>query len=228
MGKNSGDNPDFSDYCQEDMFGAHICSIYRDTDEQLTAIIPYIVFGLKRNEKCLYIIDQNDPEYLYHRLKVAGIRPVHHIQSGQLSFLNKEQTYLKEGFFSPIAMFDMLQQYHYETLKSNYMGVRGTGEMSWASDNPPNIMNLLLDYESRLNSFLPSKRMVAVCQYNEKKFQEEVLLNVLYTHPKVIIYGNLYANSFYKPPERFEREKNLEYLPGTYQQVRDKIIYSAS
>jgi len=63
-----------------------------------------------------------------------------------------------------------------------------------------------------------------ICQYNENTFPEDTLLGALYTHPKVIIYGVLYDNPFFIPPEYFEKRKNQEYFPATYQQARDKII----
>jgi hypothetical protein len=213
-------------YATESLFGTHMCSIYRNIHEQLSVVIPYLLYGLRHNERCVYIVDENTREEICSRLEAFGMQPNERIWAGQLTFLGKDETYLADGFFVPLRMYDLIERAHYQALKGGYLGLRGTGEMTWTLDGHPG-SNRLLPYESELNKSFSHRRFVTICQYNEKKFPENVMLGVLYSHPKVIIYGTLYDNPFYIPPERFEEEIGKEYVPGAYQNLRDKIISSA-
>lgn len=209
--------------CRSDMSGMHIASIYRNRSQQMHAVLPYVVCGLQNNKKCLYITSEKNRGQICSGLEICGLDYDSYIQSGQLVFMDKAETYLKDGFFAPFRMLDNLEYSHYETLKNGYRGLRGAGEMDWAAEGVPG-SDKLLDYEVQLNNTLYRKRLSTLCQYEEPKFPEELLLRVLYTHPKVIIYGELYDNPFYIPPERFEKDGNYKYRPGYYQELRDRII----
>jgi len=37
----------------------HLCLIYESLEEQLAAVIPFFKKGLKSNEQCVYIVDDN-------------------------------------------------------------------------------------------------------------------------------------------------------------------------
>jgi hypothetical protein len=48
--------------------------------------------------------------------------------------------------------------------------------------------------------------MVTVCTYDVTKFSAAVAMDVLRTHPLVIVGGILRENPFYVPPDEFLRE----------------------
>lgn len=79
------------------------------------------------------------------------------------------------------------------------------GSMEWALIDMPGVEDLI-EYESRLNDFLPDYDDVVVCTYDLNKFSANVVMDVMHTHPIVIIGGILQENSFYVPPEEFLRE----------------------
>ena len=224
-GKEQGKDWDLSKYFLQIALGMHVCSIYRNKEEQLSVIIPYLIFGLKHNERCVYVIGENTKEDICRLLNESGIRSNSYIQSGQLVFLNKEDTYLREGFFAPQRMLDLVENAHYEALRDGHYGLRGTGEMSWVLEELPG-SDKLIDYESKINQIFPRKKMAVICQYDETKFPENVLLEVLHTHPKVIIYGTVYENPHYISADEFADHLEYKYPPGTYQKLRDNIINS--
>ena len=207
----------------KNVVGMHICNIYRDQEERLSISVTYILSGLELKERCVYIADKDIQDATLLRLEQAGIRPEKHIESGQLVFLTKDESYLLAGYFSPFRMIDQIEYSHYETLKKGYHGLRGAGQMSWALEKSPG-SDKLVDYENQVNAIFPNKRMSALCAYDETKFPEDVLLDVLYTHPKVIIYTTLYDNPHYIPPEIFSKRQRDKYSPGDYQRIRDSII----
>ncbi|HWN50281.1 MAG TPA: MEDS domain-containing protein [Xanthobacteraceae bacterium] len=63
-----------------------------------------------------------------------------------------------------------------------------------------------LEYESRVNDIVPKYDMAAVCSYDLSKFSAALMVDVLRTHPQVIVGGILQENPFYVPPTVFLRE----------------------
>ncbi len=65
---------------------------------------------------------------------------------------------------------------------------RAVGEMTWALRQLPGV-DELVGYEARLNKFLPRYPQVVLCLYALDSFSGEVLVDVLKTHPKVLLGG---------------------------------------
>jgi PAS domain S-box-containing protein len=180
-------------------YGDHLCFIYQSREEQMSVIIPFILEGFKRNEKCLYIVDENSEEDILREIK-KHCDVENYITSGQLVILRKEETYLKDGFFDPDRMIQLVKTAEREAMEEGYSGLRGTGEMTWVKDSEA---ERLLEYEAKLNHFFPKNRCIAICQYNEKKFDPGVLIGIIHTHPKLILYDTVLENPYYIPPDVF-------------------------
>lgn len=74
--------------------------------------------------------------------------------------------------------------------------------MSWALRGLPG-SEWLIEYESKLNRFFPRSKCLAICQYDSRKFEPSMLLNVLATHPVAVIGTELFDNFYYVPPDEF-------------------------
>ena len=55
-------------------------------------------------------------------------------------------------------------------------------------------------------SLLPNYDMITVCVYDLAQFSASVVMDILRTHPQVIVGGVLRENPFYAPPDEFLRE----------------------
>ena len=75
----------------------------------------------------------------------------------------------------------------------------------WALGDRPGVEDLL-EYETRVNYFLPKYDDLVVCTFDLNKFGGGVVLDILRTHPMVIIGGILQENPFFVPPDEFLRE----------------------
>ncbi|MDD5255668.1 MAG: MEDS domain-containing protein, partial [Candidatus Omnitrophica bacterium] len=183
----------------------------------------YFSIGLKTNERCVYVDSFGDQEEVCRQLRAQRIYPESCMRSGQLVFLKKEELYLRERFFSPVRTIDLISEAHYEALKSGFYGLRGAGDISWAAENPPGAAKVP-EYESELNNFLKRSRFMAFCQYDEENMPERFLVPAVYTHPRLVIEGVLYDNSYYRAPEAFRPDSSEEYGPGTYRRLRENIV----
>jgi hypothetical protein len=177
--------------------GDHLCSIYKDFEVQITYVVPYMDIGLKKNHKCIYITDENSIESIIDAFRINGTNLAAYIEKGQFVFFTSSDTYLKDGFFDPDRMISLLKATEKTALKEGFEGIRITGEMTWILSKLPGTERFM-EYENKLNDFFPESKATAICQYNESKFGNRILNEVIKAHPKVGINGLFYNNIFFK------------------------------
>jgi hypothetical protein len=184
----------------------HLCLIYESREEQFSAVIPFMRIGLERGEKCLYVVDDNTAEMLINEMKAAGIDVDTAIESGSLSVLSKQESYLKQGYFDPDWMIDFLKLASDEAKAAGFSALRITGEMTWVLGGDPGTERLM-EYEAKLNYFFPGNDALAICQYNRDFFPPKIIKDVISTHPLVICGGMVCNNFYYVPPDDFLGEE---------------------
>ena len=206
--------------------GSHVCCIYGNKEEKLSMLVEFMEIGLERNEKCLYVFDECSKEKLVERFKERGLEIDRLMDSGKFEFLTKRETYLKDGYFSPDKMFELLQDEQEKALDQGFSGLRATGEMTWFFTDTPGVEKLM-EYESRLNEFIQGKETVILCQYNENKFSADKLLDVIHTHPKVVINDFMYENHYYMPVDIFHSMLKGEVDEESYEKIKRDLIEEA-
>jgi hypothetical protein len=73
--------------------------------------------------------------------------------------------------------------------------------MEWALRDNPGVGDLV-EYETRLNYVLPKYADPVICAYDLSKFSASVVMDVMRTHPVVIIGEVLHENPFFVPPDQ--------------------------
>ncbi|MHB0977621.1 MAG: MEDS domain-containing protein [Candidatus Aquicultorales bacterium] len=178
----------------------HLCLIYQTREEQFGAAIPFIRMGLERGERCVYITDENTAEVVLKAVRAEGVSIDRAITSGSLMILSKKETYLKEGHFDPDVMIGFLEESVASVKASGFSALRVTAEMTWALGGDPGVERLM-EYEAELNRFFPKHDALAICQYNLNRFDPEVIIRAIKTHPKVIFGNMVCENLYYVPPD---------------------------
>jgi PAS domain S-box-containing protein len=187
--------------------GDHLCILYETDDEHKALITPYLIYGLENNEKVLYIVDARSAETVLNYLRDDNFDVNPYLESGQLMMLTVNESYMKGGIFDPDGMIRMLTDETNKALAEGYTALRVTGEMSWALKGLPG-SDRLIEYETKLNEFFPNNKALAICQYDCRVFEPEILLEILTTHPIAILGTEIYENFYYIPTEDFLARKN--------------------
>ncbi|MEW6555051.1 MAG: PAS domain S-box protein [Actinomycetota bacterium] len=182
--------------------GDHLCCIYQSEDEHRALVTSFLRHGLERGEKVIYIVDNHTAEEVLGYLERVGIETSPFLDSGQLTVLTVDDAYMKDGVFDPDGMIAMLREETDKAASQGYAVLRVTGEMTWALRGLPG-SERLIEYEAKLNHFFPSSRCMAICQYDRRRFNPELLLDVLSTHPIAVIGSEVFENFYYVPPEQF-------------------------
>ena len=77
--------------------------------------------------------------------------------------------------------------------------------MDWAADGGPYIDDLV-EFESRVNDVWLRHDDVVVCVYDLTKFGGRTVVDIMRTHPMIMIGTVLLQNPFFVPPQEFLRE----------------------
>ena len=182
--------------------GDHLCCIYETDEEHRALLTPFLRHGLERREKVIYIVDVRTAEIVLGYLRQDGMGVEPYLGSGQLSIIGVKDAYMKEGVFDSDRMITLLRNETELALSEGYDALRVTGEMTWALRGLPG-SERLMEYEAKLNGFLPGSKCLAICQYDKRRFDSPILLDVLTTHPIAIIGTEVFHNFYYSPPENY-------------------------
>ncbi len=179
--------------------GDNLCCIYETEAEHRAVVTPFLRLGLERGEKVLYIADAHAPETILAYLGDDGVDVKSCLSSGQLSIIGRESTYSGEQAFDADGMIALLRAETEAALRQAYAGVRVTGEMPWGRRELPG-SEQMVEYEGRLADSLSGSHCLAIWQYDRRRFEAQVLLDVLRTHPIVMIGTRVYDNLYYASP----------------------------
>jgi PAS domain S-box-containing protein len=188
----------------------HLCLIYESQEEWRAAVVPFIAMGLKRGEKCIYIVDTNTADEIRKYLGEEGVDVASAEKSGQLVVLHETEAYTREGSFDPDRMIALLIAETEKAITEGYPAVRVTGEMTWVLRGHLG-SEKLLEYEAKLNrDFFPKYPCLSICQYDRWKFDPEIIKGVIMTHPLLVRGNHIYHNFYYVPPQEFLNRKRAE------------------
>jgi len=180
--------------------GAHICCLFESEAEHQSLLAPFMRHGLERYEKVLYIADVHAAGQILTYLSADGVPVNPFLQNGQLRILDADASYVRDGVFDPEGMIALLQAETQRAIEEGYSALRVSSEMSWALKGLPG-SERLIEYEARLNAFFPGSGCLALCQYDRRRFDPQLLLDVLEVHPLVVIGTEIYDNFYYMPPQ---------------------------
>lgn len=180
----------------------HLCLIYENKAEQFAAVIPFMRIGLERGEKCIYIADDNTATEVLEAMRAGGIKVDQALKKGALAVITKQDAYLRHGYFDPDEMIQFLIETTATAKKDGYKALRATGEMTWMLGGEPGTERLI-EYEAKLNRFFPDHDCLAMCQYNRYRFSPKIIIDVIRTHPIVVVGSVVCKNFYYVPVEEF-------------------------
>lgn len=183
--------------------GDHICAFYRGAKQRDELLVPYLREGLLAGDKCICVTDDPGADETVRALALELDVDVS-LATGQLEPMRSESTYLSGGYFAIDRMIGFWEDAVGGAVRRDGFGfVRAVGEMTWALRDLPGVEHLLA-YEARLNDFLPRYPQVVLCLYDLEKFSNgEILLDIMRTHPKVLLSGQLLDNPWYVEPDEY-------------------------
>jgi hypothetical protein len=183
----------------------HACAFFNSRDEEYRVLLPFAKEGLECGEKCFHIVDPGHRQERLSHLGQAGIDVDGVASSGQLEVKTWPDAYLRGQRFDQYAMLELIEETLREGKAGGYPRTRLWANMEWALEDLPGCDDIV-EYESRLNPILAKYDDIVVCTYDLSKFSAGVVMDILRTHPMVVIGETVQENPFYVPPEKFLEE----------------------
>ncbi len=172
--------------------------------------------GFARGEKVFHIVDPARRDEHLRRLASAGIDVTAIRQRGQFELRTWTDTHLCNGRFDQEKTLALFQEVVRDAKQQGFPLIRFVTHMEWALENRPGVDDLL-EYEARANYiWLRQDGPVnpVICTYDLTKFGGDLVVDVMRTHPMIIIGGILQRNSFFVPPDEFLKELRERRGPG--------------
>ncbi len=180
----------------------HVCAFFRDQEEEYQVLGPFIRDGLDRGDRAVHVLGLDRRDEHLRRLAAAGVDTATAEARGQLELRSAADTYLPDG------RFDV------ERLLALFTGLAGgdaargfprsrivcrmdclTGGRALADD--------VVEFESRVNELWSRHDDVVICTYDLRQLSGDAAVDVVRTHPMVILGGVLHRNPFFVPPEQY-------------------------
>jgi DNA-binding CsgD family transcriptional regulator len=178
--------------------GTHFCALYSGPAERDRLLYPFLEEGLRQGDKCLCLIDDVEPALVRDRA-VGQPGPDYSRRSAQLDVERSSDAYLRSGEFSVEDMVSFLSESVGAAIADDFDLLRAAGEMSWVLSGAPGWDDLFV-YESSLNHVVEQVPAILMCLYDLKKFGADMLVEVLHTHPKVLLDSTVIDNPHYVDP----------------------------
>lgn len=188
--------------------GDHLCLFYeKDPADQMPALVPFIQQGLSKDERCIYIADDQTVDQLTRHLENRGINVSQESARGRLNLWTRKE-WRQADDLDPDKKAQQVHQFIADASRAGFRGIRFAVEMTWTL-GPDIGASQLEHWEARINTlFDPAFPSRIICQYNRDRLSPETLLAAMHTHPVLILGDEVFPNMFYQAPLILNRNGN--------------------
>ena len=180
----------------------HVCALFHSDEEEYRVLLPFIKDGFECGHRAIHVMNPQQQDEHIHRLSSAGIDAAGARETGQLELRANTDAYLRDGRFDQDRMLEVFEQLATSTAGSGFPLSRIVCRMDGAPDGRTHLDNLI-EFESRVNDVWSRHGDAVICTYRLQQFSCDSVIDIMRTHPLVIIGGILHQNPFFIPPEHF-------------------------
>jgi len=178
----------------------HVCAFFTSRDEEYETLIPYLKEGVESGEQVLNVLDDARLDDHRDRLETAGVPT----RDGRVEIASSQDTYLAGGRFDMDRMAAFVRD-RLAAAAGEGRCVRTAGWMDWMHRNAPGTERAM-EYEARMNLLVPTFDCTFMCVYDLSRLDGGTVVDIMATHPYVVLRGQIRHNPFYVPPEVYLAE----------------------
>lgn len=165
--------------------GKHLYQFYKEREDLLSSVFPFIQAGLKKKEACLLLIsEKHSLETVKAEAEYAIHDCAHYLNSRQFQILSADNWYLTDGHFDISRVFLKWEQYLRQMRLAGYSVFRVAGD---AGCVPRSEWRLLQEYERKAVPVIKANSMIALCAYPIMECTPSQTKDVLEVHEDVLI-----------------------------------------
>ena len=179
--------------------GDHICALFSGERERDQILVPFLRAGLASGDKCICVIDGTAPVEIIAALGPAG-EAAASAACKQLEVIRSCDMYLRSGRFLADEVIGAWKAVIADAMYAGQFDVVRAVETWSQRDVLPDINELLM-LESEMNQYLPLYPQVIVCLYDIDRFGGGALMNLVKTHPRILVGGVVIENPYLMTPD---------------------------
>jgi hypothetical protein len=180
----------------------HVCAFFHHKEEEYRVLLPFIKEGFDQGDRAFHMVDPRHRAEHLRRLQEVGIDVAEAERKGQLEVRRWEDAQFRNGHFDQNRMLALLDEALAGGKAQGFPLTRVMANMEWALEDQTGLEDFM-EFETRVNYLAPKYDDVLCCIYNLARFSASVIMDVLRTHPMVIIGGIVQENPFFVPPDEF-------------------------
>jgi hypothetical protein len=183
----------------------HVCAFFNSDEEEYRVLLPFIKDGFERGDKAIHVVSPDHHRDHLQRLAGIGIDSTAVQRSGQFELRSTTETYLQDGRFDQDRMLKSFEQMASGNAGEEFPLSRIVCHMDWVPDGQSHIDDLI-EFEARVNDVWCRHDDAVICTYRLPRFSGDTVIDIMRTHPMIIIGGILQRNPFFVPPAEFLHE----------------------
>jgi len=181
----------------------HVCAFTSNGRHDDAVLDAFVSQGVDAGDRLVYLVDPAESAAPVNRLRHLGYDAGELLAQHRFQVRTWTETYLRNGRFDPD---DMLAQLDEMLPGSTMPRIRLVADMGWASALNDEADDLI-DFEAKANFVHARHEHVVICSYDAEKFDGSFIIDILRTHPIVLIGGVLQENPFFMPPSELLEER---------------------
>jgi hypothetical protein len=197
--------------------GYHVCGMYSGREQRDQILIPFLEAGLASGDKCLCVVDGTDPVEILDMLGV-DLHARTRNDGKQLEVMRATDMYLRSGGFSADEIIASWKAAISDVMYDGSFDVVRAVE-TWSRRDVVPDSGELLRLESEMNRYLPLYPQVILCLYDLDRFGGGIVVDLLRTHPLVLVGGMLVKNPYFATPDQLLTEAELPNGPAVKTEI---------
>lgn len=180
--------------------GHHVAWVTAADENDDAVMLALMRDGLERGEKVMLLVPLSARQQTLARLAETGLDAGTHLACGQLIITHQILSEPPGGLSPPQALSRAVRLECEAVLKAGFSALRIISDATWAGEELLSTRNLSR-YEAELNRGLQGLPCLLVCKYDSRIVEPALLIEVLRTHPLVIVGGEPCENVYYMPKD---------------------------
>lgn len=176
----------------------HACAFFGGDDEEYRALLPFVKEGLDCGDRAIHFVHPRQSGDHRRRLESAGVDTAAAEARGQLEVRSSTASYLRDGRFDLERKLEEFEEF----ARGQEARSRIVCRMDWAAGERV-VVDDIIEFEARVNHVWCRHEHAVVCAYRMDQVGGDAMVDILRTHPMVIVGGILARNPFFVPPEQF-------------------------
>lgn len=191
--------------------GEHTALLYENKSEYINASLSFIKSSLNRNEKCLYVVEDNDKEILINALQKNIVGLEGFLKNGNLQLISRKEISSLIDISQNDCLTDFIKRKSLKSLEEGYSGLGISGMLNRAMkyEDCNEKMNHLEWHLS--NNIFDKYPITAMCRCNINNCDDSFIKATIELHTYIIWKNKVHENPYFIDSKKYRTNKSLSY-----------------